>query len=155
MNVLVTGGGYIGSVTVELLRQRGEGVVVLDNLSRGHRDAGDPDVPFVRGDAGDASLIAATVEAHEIDACMHFAGFAYAAESVETPGLYLENNVAQGFRLIEALARARGQVDHPFVQQLYDLRLAAATNGIGGQSARAVQPLRMDQILSGENSSYV
>jgi UDP-glucose 4-epimerase len=38
--ILVTGGaGYIGSVTTELLLSRGERVVVLDNLSRGHRSA--------------------------------------------------------------------------------------------------------------------
>ena len=46
MAVLVTGGaGYIGSVTVELLRAQGEQVVVLDNLSRGHREAGPADAP--------------------------------------------------------------------------------------------------------------
>ena len=46
MAVLVTGGaGYIGSVVVEALRERGEDVVVLDNLSRGHRAAVAPLVP--------------------------------------------------------------------------------------------------------------
>ncbi len=49
--ILVTGGaGYIGSVTVEMLRARDEGVVILDNLSRGHRSAVSPDVPFYEGD---------------------------------------------------------------------------------------------------------
>ena len=39
--ILVTGGaGYIGGVTTELLRDRGEQVVVLDNLMRGHRAVG-------------------------------------------------------------------------------------------------------------------
>jgi UDP-glucose 4-epimerase len=106
MKVLVTGGsGYIGSVTVEFLRQRGDDVVVLDNLSRGHRDAVDPRVPFVLGDTGNASLIAKIVDEHSIDSCIHFAGYAYVAESVESPGLYLENNVVQGISLIESLAR--------------------------------------------------
>ena len=56
MAILITGGaGYIGSVTTELLRARGERVVVLDNLSRGHRDAVAPEVPFYQGDAGIAN----------------------------------------------------------------------------------------------------
>ena len=58
MSVLVTGGaGYIGSVTVELLRQSGQDVVVLDNLFRGHREAIDTDVPFYQGQIGDRPLL--------------------------------------------------------------------------------------------------
>ena len=54
MAVLVTGGaGYIGSVTVDLLTSKGESVVVLDNLSRGHAAAIEPDVAFYQGNAGD------------------------------------------------------------------------------------------------------
>ena len=78
MAVLVTGGaGYIGSVTVELLRAQGESVVVLDNLSRGHRQAVPADVPFYEGSVGDRALIKQITEAHAIDACIHFAAFAY------------------------------------------------------------------------------
>ena len=59
MAVLVTGGaGYIGSVTVDLLRNRGESVVVLDNLSRGHRAAVNSNVIFYEGDVGDRVLVA-------------------------------------------------------------------------------------------------
>jgi UDP-glucose 4-epimerase len=48
--ILVTGGaGYIGSVTAELLLARGEGVVILDNLDRGHRDAVPPGAAFYEG----------------------------------------------------------------------------------------------------------
>jgi UDP-glucose 4-epimerase len=47
MAILVTGGaGYIGSVTVERLKKNGESIVVLDNLSYGHREAIDADIPF-------------------------------------------------------------------------------------------------------------
>ena len=105
--ILVTGGaGYIGSVTVELLRARGERVVVLDNLSRGHRAAVTPEVPFYRGDVGDRGLVARIVAEHGVDACLHFAAFAYVGESVAEPARYFENNVAQGIALLDALLGA-------------------------------------------------
>ena len=67
MAILVTGGaGYIGSVAVEYLRSRGEQVVVLDNLSRGHRVAVDPAVPFYQGAVGDRGLVARIVRDQEI-----------------------------------------------------------------------------------------
>lgn len=107
MAILITGGaGYIGSVTTELLRARGERVVVLDNLSRGHRDAVAPEVPFYEGDVGNRELIARVVQEHDVGACIHFAAFAYVGESVNAPGLYYENNVEQGIRLLGALVQA-------------------------------------------------
>lgn len=106
MAILVTGGaGYIGSVTTELLRARGERVVVLDNLSRGHRDAVAPEVPFYEGDIGNRELVSRVVQEHNVDACIHFAAFAYVGESVNAPALYYENNVAQGIRLLGALVQ--------------------------------------------------
>jgi UDP-glucose 4-epimerase len=107
MSVLVTGGaGYIGSVTVEQLRKRGERVVVLDNLSRGHRAALDTGVAFVEGNVGDRALVARVVEEHAVEACVHFAAFAYVGESVEVPERYFENNVEQGLALLDALVAA-------------------------------------------------
>src|SRR5438477_8303980 len=105
--ILVTGGaGYIGSVTVELLRARGEKVVVLDNLSRGHRAAIPRDVPFYKGSIGDSELVARIADEHEIEACVHFAAFAYVGESVAEPARYFENNVEQGVALMGALLKA-------------------------------------------------
>ena len=107
MAILVTGGaGYIGSVTTEFLRARGEQAVVLDNLSRGHRGAVADGVPFYEGDVGDRELVARICGEHEIDACVHFAAFAYVGESVAQPALYYENNVEQGARLLGALLSA-------------------------------------------------
>ena len=105
--ILVTGGaGYIGSVTVELLRARGERVVVLDNLSRGHRAAIPRDVPFYMGNIGDSELVARIASEHEIEACVHFAALAYVSESVADPARYFENNVEQGIALMGALLKA-------------------------------------------------
>ena len=58
MTVLVTGGaGYIGSQMVNELRDAGERVVVLDNLSTGHRWAVPDDVPLIVGETGDQPLV--------------------------------------------------------------------------------------------------
>jgi UDP-glucose 4-epimerase len=104
MSTLITGGaGYIGSVTTELLRARGEAVVVLDNLSRGYRDAVAPEIAFYEGDVGNRELVKRIVSDHGIDACIHFAAFAYVGESVNQPALYYENNVAQGITLLGTL----------------------------------------------------
>jgi UDP-glucose 4-epimerase len=107
MAILVTGGaGYIGSVTTELLRASGQQVVVLDNLSHGHRAAVAPEIPFYEGDVGNRELVTRIVREHEIEACVHFAAFAYVGESVTQPELYYQNNVVQGLNLLGALISA-------------------------------------------------
>ena len=104
MAILVAGGaGYIGSVTVELLRAAGERVVVLDNLVRGHRPALDADIPFYQGKIGDRALLERIAAEHEIESCVHFAALAYVGESVKDPASYYENNVEQGIAMMSAL----------------------------------------------------
>jgi UDP-glucose 4-epimerase len=106
--ILVTGGaGYIGSVTVELLRERGEDLVVLDNLSRGHREAVPRDLPFYEGNIGDRELIAGIAREHKVEACIHFAALAYVGESAAEPARYFDNNVGQGLALLGALLEAK------------------------------------------------
>jgi UDP-glucose 4-epimerase len=105
--ILVTGGaGYIGSVTAELLRARGEGVVILDNLDRGHRDAVAPEVPFYQGSIGDRDLVERIAKEHDLEACIHFAALAYVGESVTDPARYFNNNVEQGIALLNTLVKA-------------------------------------------------
>ncbi len=107
MAILVTGGaGYIGSVTVELLRAEGERVVVLDDLARGHRAALAPDIPFFEGRVGDRALLARIASEHELESCVHFAALAYVGESVQHPAKYFENNIAQGVAFMGALVEA-------------------------------------------------
>lgn len=104
MSVLITGGaGYVGSVTVDLLRREGHDVVVLDDLSRGHRGAVDATVPFYEGRIGDRELVARIVEAHGVDACVHFAALALVGESVEAPRRYFDTNIGQGLALLGVL----------------------------------------------------
>ena len=107
MAILVTGAaGYIGSVTAELLRARGERVVVLDDLFRGHRTAVPPGEPFYEGSIGDRELVARIAREHDIESCIHFAALAYVGESVLEPARYFINNVEQGIALLDALLRA-------------------------------------------------
>jgi UDP-glucose-4-epimerase GalE len=105
MSVLVTGGaGFIGSVVVDQLRAAGERVVVLDDLSRGHRDQIDADVPFYQAPVGDVGTVRRIVEEHEVDTCIHFAGLIAVGESVADPGLYWRRNVGESILLFETLA---------------------------------------------------
>jgi len=104
MAILVTGGaGYIGSVTVEELRQKGEDVVVIDNLVYGHRSAISRSIPFYKGSIGDQDLVKTILDEHPISSCMHFSAYAYVGESVEKPNKYYENNVIQTINLLDVL----------------------------------------------------
>jgi len=104
MAVLVTGGaGYIGSAFVEQLLAAGEEVAVLDDLSRGHRAAVHPDAAFYEGRTGDRDLVARVAREHRLDACVHFAAFAYVGESVTEPARYFDNNFTQAQVLFETL----------------------------------------------------
>jgi UDP-glucose 4-epimerase len=103
MTVLVTGGaGYIGSHMTWGLLDRGEKVVVLDNLSTGIRGLVAENAHFVEGNAGDAALVKTLVAQHGIDAIIHFAGSIVVPESVAAPLAYYANNTVVARDLIEA-----------------------------------------------------
>jgi UDP-glucose 4-epimerase len=103
VNVLVTGGaGYIGSHLIRALRRASHRVVVVDNLSSGHRDAVASDVPFVQADVRDGEVIRRTIREHEVHAIMHFASRIQVGESVREPRLYYRDNLAAGIELLEA-----------------------------------------------------
>lgn len=104
--VLVTGGaGYIGSHVVAHLRERGERVVVLDNLSTGFPDAV-LDAPLVVGDVGDATLVRKVMHDHDVGTVMHFAARTIVPESVSDPLRYYGNNTAASRMLLEECQRA-------------------------------------------------
>jgi UDP-glucose 4-epimerase len=105
MKVLVTGGaGYIGSVGVRELVRAGHQVVVVDNLSQGHREAVHDDATFVEGDLRDREFVDAVLEEHVPGAIMHFASKSLVGESMESPFLYLGDNVRAGINLMKAAA---------------------------------------------------
>ena len=89
MNALVVGGaGYIGSVVVEELVRARHSVIVLDDLSTGHRDAVHPLALLVQGGIRDRDKVREAFETKEIDCVVHLAGRSLVGESMEKPDLY-------------------------------------------------------------------
>ena len=104
MTVLVTGGaGYIGSFAVRALHRSGDGVVVLDNLSAGHRAAVPADVPFYQGDLADLDLLRRIMREHDVQQVMHFAAFTSVPESVEQPERYFQNNTVNALGVLQVM----------------------------------------------------
>ena len=102
MTILVAGGaGYIGSHMVLELLDRGEEVVVLDDLSTGFRWAIPEGVPLIVGDFGDQDLVAKTIAQHSVEEIIHFAAKIVVPESVARPLVYYLNNTAKARTLLE------------------------------------------------------
>ena len=100
--ILVTGGaGYIGSHTAFELQEREYRVVILDNLSTGHRWAIRAD-EFIEGDIRDTALLTHIFGRIPVDAVVHFAAKSVVSESVLNPLDYYDNNVVGAQRLIQA-----------------------------------------------------
>jgi len=107
MRVLVTGGaGYVGSVSVEALVAAGHDVLVLDDLSKGHRDALPGGVRLVQGSYGDPSVVGQLLANAPVDAVLHCAARSLVGESVSDPALYYRENVAGGVAFLEVLREA-------------------------------------------------
>ncbi|MCZ6599052.1 MAG: UDP-glucose 4-epimerase GalE [Planctomycetota bacterium] len=100
--VLVAGGaGYIGSHTVRLLQRAGVDVVVLDDLSTGHRES--VTAPFEEVSLGDREALDGVFAQHGPSAVIHFAAKCYVGESVEHPAKYYRENVTFTWNLLEAM----------------------------------------------------
>ncbi|RUR84470.1 UDP-glucose 4-epimerase GalE [Chlorogloeopsis fritschii PCC 9212] len=107
--ILVTGGaGYIGSHAVLALKKAGYEVIVLDNLSYGHRELVEEvlQVKLIVGDTSDRALLDNIFITHNIAAVMHFAAYIAVGESVIDPAKYYHNNVTGTLTLLEAIVSA-------------------------------------------------
>ena len=103
MSILVTGGaGYIGSHMVLELLDAGEQVVILDDLSTGHRFAVAQKAKLVVGDIGNRELVRKIIRDENVEAIIHFAGSIVVSESVEAPLAYHHNNTVKTHALLEA-----------------------------------------------------
>ncbi len=107
--ILLTGGaGYIGSCTALCLRDAGYAVVILDNLSRGHKETIEAlNLPFIEGSVGDTALVQSLCKKYQPQAVVHFAALAYVGESVHDPEKYFLNNTRDTLNFLSAL-RAGG-----------------------------------------------
>lgn len=104
--ILVTGGaGYIGSHTRYFLQQQGHSVIVVDNLSRGHREVVPPEILHTL-DVRDTEQLTNLLERERVDAVIHFAAFIAVGESTQVPEVYFSNNIAGSVSLFEAMLRA-------------------------------------------------
>ncbi|HEY2068423.1 MAG TPA: UDP-glucose 4-epimerase GalE [Rhizomicrobium sp.] len=130
MTVLICGGaGYIGSHTVYALTDRGEQVVVLDNLSTGVAALVSEKATLVKGDIQDEALVAKLIADHGVDSVIHFAGSIIVPESVAQPLAYYKNNTAASRTLMEACVT--GGVKH------FIFSSTAAVYGMGSETALA------------------
>ena len=86
MTWLVTGGaGYIGAHVVEAFRAEDLPVVVVDDLSSGHRSFVPDGVPLVEASILDRDVLGRTMREHAVSGVVHVAGFKYPGVSVERP----------------------------------------------------------------------
>jgi UDP-glucose 4-epimerase len=103
---LVTGGaGFVGSHVVAALLERGDDVVVFDDLSTGHAGAVLPEARLVIGNLSDAAALEAVLAQGPWSAVLHFAALSLVGESMRKPYRYLLENGVNGIRLIEACVR--------------------------------------------------
>ncbi|MBK9117876.1 MAG: dTDP-glucose 4,6-dehydratase [Betaproteobacteria bacterium] len=108
--ILVTGGaGFIGSnFVLDWLAGAGEPVVNLDkltyagNLGSLASLARDARHVFVRGDIGDAELVAALLREHRPRAIVNFAAESHVDRSIHGPAAFIETNVVATFNLLDA-----------------------------------------------------
>jgi UDP-glucose-4-epimerase GalE len=106
MRVLVTGGaGYVGSHAAKLLSKSGHDVLIVDNLTEGHRRAVG-NARLIEADLLDRPRVAAVMKEQRTEAVMHFAAFAYVGVSVRDPAVYYHNNIVGSLSLLDAMRDA-------------------------------------------------
>jgi UDP-glucose 4-epimerase len=107
VRILVTGGaGYVGSVSVDAIVGAGHEVVVLDDLSTGHRAAVSDAARLEVASYADGPALTSLLESARIEAILHCGARSLVAESVEDPARYYRDNVAGGVALLEAVRQA-------------------------------------------------
>lgn len=120
--ILVTGGaGYIGSNAAKTFQENGYKVLILDNLSTGHKEFAKWGT-FFQGDISDVSILQSIFDNYEIDCISHFAASALVAESVSNPFKYYENNVSNALVLLSEACKNKVKV--------FQFSSSAATYGL-------------------------
>lgn len=150
MRYLVTGGaGFIGSHVVHALCQRGDEVVVLDDLNdfyapeikQGNLHSLCGQAVFVQGDLRNRADVDAVFAQHELDCVIHLAARAGVRPSLEDPELYLDTNIKGTWFLLEA-ARRHGVKDFIF----------ASSSSVYGVNPKV--PFAEDDLIQSTISPY-
>lgn len=156
--IFVTGGaGYIGSTATAILADRGDEVIVFDDLSMGHADAVDSRATFIQGSLLDPDALRSALVGCQ--AVIHFAGKSLVGESVEKPDLYHHVNVDGTENLLNAMsihgidkivfsssAATYGQpVDNPITEE----SVAEPTNPYGASK------LAIDKMITASGISAI
>jgi UDP-glucose 4-epimerase len=81
-------------------------VVVLENLSHGHRQAVPKDAELVVGELADRAGLDRVMREHSPDAVLHLAALIEAGESMKAPEVFFRNNTANALTLLEAMLAA-------------------------------------------------
>jgi UDP-glucose 4-epimerase len=138
MSILVTGGaGYIGSHMVLELLDRGEDIIVIDDLSTGIRKSVPDSVKLFVGDIGDLDFTYNVLRSYAVDTIFHFAGSVIVPESVSNPLKYYQNNTTNSRNLLTSAIRAG-------VRCFIFSSTAAVYGSISDQPVHEESPLRPD-----------
>ena len=102
--ILVTGGaGYIGSITVQVLKKEGFEPIIFDNLVTGHKESIAQE-KFYQGDlVKDVGLLDKVFKVEKPEAVIHFAAMSLVGESVINPQKYFTNNLIGALNLLKVM----------------------------------------------------
>ena len=107
MKILVTGGaGYIGSFMVRKLKSDGHEVMILDNLSCGHKEAVEGFDLKVIDLVTEKEKVFSLFQTEKFDAVVHMASFIQMGESFINPSKYYKNNVIGFLNLLDVMVES-------------------------------------------------
>ncbi len=157
MILVVGGAGYIGSHIVKELAEKEE-VVVLDNLSTGHREAVDSRAVFVKGDLGNEDDLNMVFRSYPIKAVMHFAAYSLVGESVVDPLKYYQNNVSSTLTLLKVMLKFKVKnfifSSTAATYGIPDVELIDETSATNPINPYGCSKLMVEQILSDCSKAY-
>lgn len=149
MRILVTGGtGYIGSHTCVQLLERGDEVVIVDNLCNSVSSVVDSmekitgkRAAFYEADIRDRAALERIFDTHRPEAVIHFAGLKAVGESVSKPLEYYDNNISGTLLLLD-------------VMRAHDCRKIVFSSSATVYGTPASVPIREDFPTGGTTNPY-
>jgi len=104
-NILITGGaGYIGSKISHDLLDRKYNVIIIDNLSTGHKKLIPNKSLFYQADFSNPEILKKIFKKFKIDTIIHLAASLSVEESMKNPEKYYLNNVFKTQKMLELIS---------------------------------------------------